>query len=111
MDLTDAALRERAIRDIGAALLAAATLDEQARWLVKRDIALRDAARAEQGCEKPEHRSQPSVCYECARQEVLKARAAQREAIIDWLAHRCQYGPPCGRCAYCRVATFIRSQR
>jgi hypothetical protein len=25
------------------------------------------------------------------------------EKWIDWLRHRCDYGPPCGRCTYCSV--------
>lgn len=34
-----------------------------------------------------------------ARQQVEMWKAER----IDWLAHRCDYAPPCGRCAYCRI--------
>lgn len=32
---------------------------------------------------------------------------AERERIVDWLAHRCDYAPVCGNCTYCRVAKWI----
>jgi hypothetical protein len=32
-----------------------------------------------------------------------------RQEVIDWLAHRCDYAPPCGKCAYCRVANAIQA--
>lgn len=27
--------------------------------------------------------------------------------IIEWLEHRCDYGPPCGKCTYCSIARTI----
>ena len=27
--------------------------------------------------------------------------------VIEWLEHRCDYGPPCGKCIYCRIARTI----
>jgi hypothetical protein len=32
---------------------------------------------------------------------------AERLAITDWLAHRCEYGPPCGRCTYCQARLWV----
>lgn len=36
-----------------------------------------------------------------------EARAAERDAIVAWLASRCEYGPPCDRCTYCSVRLSI----
>lgn len=45
------------------------------------------------------------------RREIWNAAIAEeRASIIDWLAHRCSYCPPCGVCIYCRVAATIRAR-
>ena len=43
-------------------------------------------------------------CVSCAT-----AVEAFRERALDWLAHRCEYAPPCGICKYCLVAAAIRA--
>ena len=46
---------------------------------------------------------------------VLDAFAAarvveEREVIMDWLVHRCDYGPPCERCTHCSVRRWIAAR-
>ena len=43
-----------------------------------------------------------------ALRNLAAARVAEeRESIMGWLVHRCDYGPPCDRCTYCSVRRWI----
>ena len=47
-------------------------------------------------------------CIAGARDTFAAARVAEeRGEIMEWLAHRCDYGPPCNRCTYCSVRRWI----
>lgn len=52
--------------------------------------------------------SQNALCLRCARAYAIQVGKAVREGALDWLAHRCEYAPPCGRCTYCSVTAVIR---
>ena len=39
--------------------------------------------------------------------KLARAGAEEREAIQDWLAHRCDDGPPCERCTWCSVRRWV----
>lgn len=38
-----------------------------------------------------------------------QARVIERDRIVDWLSHRCQFAPPCGNCTYCAIGKTLNS--
>lgn len=53
----------------------------------------------------------PGICVQCVTAFAEAEVARTLDKAIDWLAHRCDYGPPCGRCTYCGVARHLRTLR
>lgn len=37
----------------------------------------------------------------------IEGRKAERDRVVMWLNHRCDYGPPCGKCHYCLIAATL----
>lgn len=73
------------------------------------DLDVAESLREELECSASDRCAEDHTCpnHKTLERAADRARKNERTKIIDWLQRRCEYVPPCGHCAYCRIAATL----